>query len=106
MARTYRAYTLAWLAYGLTLYGYLCVVKDEIWILLSNWVYLYNQILDILHREGDVSLVDKLVCCHQVAMVAMLVNVSCYGCHVMCAIDENIGDECFVSQNTYTLQKL
>jgi hypothetical protein len=37
-------------------------------------------------------------------MVAMLVNVSCYGCHVMCAIDENIGDECFVSQNTYTLQ--
>ena len=72
---------MAWLnmAYG----GYLCVAKDWICILLGgSWTFF---------MEKEISLVDKLVWCHSLAMVAILVIVSYYGC---CAtwVNENIWD--------------
>jgi len=73
---------MAWLsmAYG----GYLCVAKDWICILLGgSWTFF---------MEKEISLVEKLVCCHWLAMVTILVIVSYYGCCATWVIDENIWD--------------
>lgn len=45
---------------------------------------LYTWNLDFLNEKRDISLVEKLMCYHQLAMVAMVVIVSC---HDYCACE-------------------
>jgi hypothetical protein len=46
-------------------------------VFIGDWVFLYTQFVNFLHWEWDVSLVEKLICYYRLAMVTLLVIVSC-----------------------------